>query len=201
MALCWTCLFSGHCSMSPYPFTSRHYFAADINLNGTDTHWLIKLTDQEIFHCLCVLVCVWAPVCSSSCVLQEFMGWCHSYAALPSGDLQNSHLRFYAEWQSPWERTSRSWWDNFIYGHNQSALVSRCARDSASFQLMLKEIVFNKKIMILKKQLLKQEGAKWRRYHCTKQAKMYSSLVHSLYMCQTLGNYFPLCASVCQHIG
>lgn len=90
-----------YCSMSPNPFTSHHYFAADINLTGTDTLWLIKLTDQEIFDCLCVLVCVWAPACSSSRVLQQFMGWCHSYAALPSRDLQNSHLRFYAVWQSP----------------------------------------------------------------------------------------------------
>lgn len=86
--------------MSPSSFTSHHYFAADLNLNGTDTHWLVKLTEQDIFYCLCVLVCVWAPVCSSPCVLQEFMGWCHSYAVLPSRDLQNSHLRFYAVWQS-----------------------------------------------------------------------------------------------------
>lgn len=58
------------------------------------THRLIKLTDQEILNCLCVLVCAWAPVCWSLCVLQEFMGWCHSYAALPSRDLWRSHLRF-----------------------------------------------------------------------------------------------------------
>ena len=97
------------CSMSPYPFfTSHHYFAADINLNSADTPWLIKLTDQEIFDCLCVLVSAFA----SPRVLREFMGWCHCYAVLPSRDLQNSHHRFYAVWQSPerryWERGKTS---------------------------------------------------------------------------------------------
>lgn len=38
-------------SMTPNPFTCHHYFAADINLSSTDTHQLIKLTDQEIFAC------------------------------------------------------------------------------------------------------------------------------------------------------
>lgn len=104
---------------------------------------------------------------SSFCVLQEFMGWCHSYAALSSRVLQNSHLRFYTV-AKPWERVSRTLQDKFIYGPDQSALMSGCARDAASFQLMLKENVFNKK-KALKKQLqdtLYKTKQKWIHQKC-----------------------------------
>lgn len=101
MALCLTHLFCC-CSIVPRVHTLfTYYFTADINLNSADTHWLIKLTDLEFFYCLYVLLCVLAPVCSSPCLLQEFMGWCHRYAGLPSRALRNSHLKFYAVWQSP----------------------------------------------------------------------------------------------------
>ncbi len=100
MTLCSTRLFMLLFHESkPFYISSLVYHSQ--NLSSTDTHGLIKLKNHETFDCLCVLVCMWPTVWLSSCVHQDFMGWCHGYAALPLRDLQNSHLRFYAVWQSP----------------------------------------------------------------------------------------------------
>lgn len=67
-------------------FNTSSLFQADIKPNGTDTHQLTKLLDRGIVDCQCALVCVSAPGCTCPCVLQMFIGRCHSYAALPSRD-------------------------------------------------------------------------------------------------------------------
>lgn len=96
MALCWTRLFSGHSTVPLFYIASLF-----CRWHKPDQHRHTPAHKANSPGNICLFVCVGLRVISSSCVRQRFMGWCHSYAALPSRDLQNSHLRFYAVWQGP----------------------------------------------------------------------------------------------------
>lgn len=84
-------------------FNTSSLFQADIKPNGTDTHQLTKLLDRGIVDCQCALVCVSAPGCTCPCVLQMFIGRCHSYAALPSRDHAEIRPQVLCCVAKPWE--------------------------------------------------------------------------------------------------
>lgn len=154
MALCWTRLFSGHSTVPLFYIASLF-----CSWHKPDQHRHTPAHKANSPGNICLFVCVGLHVISCSCVRQRFMGWCHSYAVMPSRDLQNSHLRFYAVWQGP-ERGRQ--------GHGETAsfmaqtnlcwcqgvpgtvtLFSGCSRK-----------LYSKKIILfLKRQLLKQVGA------------------------------------------
>ena len=140
-------------SFVPRVHTSSYYFAADINLNGTDTHRLVKPPDQEIFACLCVLLCV----CSVSLLADVIV-----MQRCPLGSRRIHTSDFYAGWQSP-ERGHQGRGETTSFMAHADICMCHSVPGSV---LLFSGCSIIKKIMTLKKQILKQAAAKWMRHLC-----------------------------------